>query len=353
MAPPAPGQGSADKASKVKSLLASYYDTEGADDEGPSLHDTPRCAPPAAETCVPFAAVPPAALLLLGLDHPQHAVPLAWPRPAADRSARRPAPQARAVACGRARAAPGVAERRGVGGVCRRGRPERHLLRPRGLPEEGAQGDAAGGAGGAPARHAHRGRRPGLGHAGGWAAVRGCCAGGVGCPRPGSRIQCALAAGPWASNACCLQHPALPHFDWADAGVRELLQVHRRHRHHPRHERQHGGHGRPHGGAARPHWCVAARRLLGALRPGGGASSSAGCRRSVQVCWLDRPSARGLTLPCLCRRRGGAQRRGQRRAAAAPGRGGGAGWRAAPAGASAGEPGAASCWGRVGGRRPF
>lgn len=44
MAPPAPGQGSADKASKVKSLLASYYDTEGADGEGPSLHDTPRCA---------------------------------------------------------------------------------------------------------------------------------------------------------------------------------------------------------------------------------------------------------------------------------------------------------------------
>lgn len=41
MGPP-PG-GSADKASKVKSLLASYYDTEGADEEGSSLHDTPRC----------------------------------------------------------------------------------------------------------------------------------------------------------------------------------------------------------------------------------------------------------------------------------------------------------------------
>jgi hypothetical protein len=36
--------GSADKASKVKSLLASYYDTEDAPDSN-SLHDTPRRAP--------------------------------------------------------------------------------------------------------------------------------------------------------------------------------------------------------------------------------------------------------------------------------------------------------------------
>ena len=35
--------GSADKASKVKSLLASYYDTEDAPDSN-SLHDTPRRA---------------------------------------------------------------------------------------------------------------------------------------------------------------------------------------------------------------------------------------------------------------------------------------------------------------------
>ena len=42
MAAAGPG-GSADKASKVKSLLASYYDLgEGADEPSPSLHDTPR-----------------------------------------------------------------------------------------------------------------------------------------------------------------------------------------------------------------------------------------------------------------------------------------------------------------------
>lgn len=37
------GMGSADKASKVKSLLASYYDTDDlGSDSSPSLHDTPR-----------------------------------------------------------------------------------------------------------------------------------------------------------------------------------------------------------------------------------------------------------------------------------------------------------------------
>lgn len=37
-----PGTGSADKASKVKSLLASYYDIDDLDG-GNSLHDSPRC----------------------------------------------------------------------------------------------------------------------------------------------------------------------------------------------------------------------------------------------------------------------------------------------------------------------
>lgn len=37
------GTGSADKASKVKSLLASYYDIDDtAPDSGNSLHDSPR-----------------------------------------------------------------------------------------------------------------------------------------------------------------------------------------------------------------------------------------------------------------------------------------------------------------------
>ena len=47
-------RGSADKASKVKSLLASYYDTEDAPDSN-SLHDTPRracgAAPPLVHSC--------------------------------------------------------------------------------------------------------------------------------------------------------------------------------------------------------------------------------------------------------------------------------------------------------------
>lgn len=38
------GGGSADKASKVKSLLASYYDL--GPDAGNSLYDTPRCGSP-------------------------------------------------------------------------------------------------------------------------------------------------------------------------------------------------------------------------------------------------------------------------------------------------------------------
>ena len=43
MAAAGPG-GSADKASKVKSLLASYYDLDDAEGEpSPSLYDTPRC----------------------------------------------------------------------------------------------------------------------------------------------------------------------------------------------------------------------------------------------------------------------------------------------------------------------
>lgn len=36
------GGGSADKASKVKSLLASYYDTDADAAAPPSLHDSPR-----------------------------------------------------------------------------------------------------------------------------------------------------------------------------------------------------------------------------------------------------------------------------------------------------------------------
>ena len=97
--------GSADKASKVKSLLASYYDTEDAPDSN-SLHDTPRRACGAAPLLLPTAASwKPSA------DNALHLCPL----PAAP-----PRMQVGALACG----APAGA----AAGQCRLCGPQRHIL---------------------------------------------------------------------------------------------------------------------------------------------------------------------------------------------------------------------------------